>query len=691
MRWKSLSCLLPLLITACARAAAPVPEPEPVPVVVPEIPLADADIDTIAEIMRLEDRREYDPARFGVWSRAQHEGVRSRAVIGAGRIGDRAASSLLITALADPEADVRRDAAFALGELGDTASAVVTALISAVRQPDSVGVEAIAALGRLANPAGTATRITIDPRAAETIEAILADVRAQAVLRDEALINYWRFLRRLRTLELVTPSMNSSSVETRWRALYTLTRGAPDPRSVPQFIAWLNDADGSVRALAARGLRAVTADSAGQRTQAMFALRTALQDVHPHVRINAVRALGGYRVTENVAVMAALLRDADGNVAIAAAESLGENGSADAELAAAARSHSSIAVRTAATAALLRSPTGRSSAIEIARTRIRDPLWLERYFALRTLGSQFNPAAIEDVRPLIEDPDPRVAASAINALVNADTVNPPRALFIEKLAHPDAGVRAAATRGLQRRATPADQEIFLRAYDRARSDTHRVAAEAAVDALGALARDGVPVARSFFLRFSKPNDPLLHQRVVQRLGAGEWEPVRPIDSGRPRTFYRDLARRILRDSSAAFPRVRVRTAAGEFVIEFNALSAPLTVQNFISLTDRGYFNNGRWHRVVPNFVLQDGDPRGDGSGGPGTVLRDEINRLRYERGAVGMALSGPDTGGSQWFIAHSPQPHLDGGYTVFGRVVTGMEVADKVVQDDPIVSIEVVR
>jgi cyclophilin family peptidyl-prolyl cis-trans isomerase len=119
----------------------------------------------------------------------------------------------------------------------------------------------------------------------------------------------------------------------------------------------------------------------------------------------------------------------------------------------------------------------------------------------------------------------------------------------------------------------------------------------------------------------------------------------------------------------------------------------------MTLASGGYFRAApapgsptfRWHRVVPNFVLQDGDPRGDGSGGPGYVIRDEINGHRYLRGTLGMALSGPDTGGSQFFIAHSPQPHLDGGYTVFGRVVAGMDAADRVVQDDPILSIEVYR
>jgi cyclophilin family peptidyl-prolyl cis-trans isomerase len=90
---------------------------------------------------------------------------------------------------------------------------------------------------------------------------------------------------------------------------------------------------------------------------------------------------------------------------------------------------------------------------------------------------------------------------------------------------------------------------------------------------------------------------------------------------------------------------------------------------------------------VPNFVIQDGDPRGDGNGGPGTVIRDELNRQRYVRGTVGMALSGPDTGGSQFFLVHSPQPHLDGRYTVFGRLAAGFQVLDLIVQGDRILRI----
>jgi len=130
------------------------------------------------------------------------------------------------------------------------------------------------------------------------------------------------------------------------------------------------------------------------------------------------------------------------------------------------------------------------------------------------------------------------------------------------------------------------------------------------------------------------------------------------------------------------PHVFLETDKGTIEIELAVLDAPLAAESFLALARRGYFTGMAIHRVVPNFVVQAGDPRGDGEGGPGYTLRDEINMQPYLRGTVGMALDGADTGGSQFFITHSPQPHLDGKYTVFGRVVAGMDVVDRLQQWD---------
>jgi cyclophilin family peptidyl-prolyl cis-trans isomerase len=157
----------------------------------------------------------------------------------------------------------------------------------------------------------------------------------------------------------------------------------------------------------------------------------------------------------------------------------------------------------------------------------------------------------------------------------------------------------------------------------------------------------------------------------------------------PAADYRAVARRYLLPArrGGPGPRVTIETERGPVVVELLPAEAPLTVAAFLSLVDRRYFDGSTWHRVVPNFVVQDGDPRGDGWGGPGFALRDEVNPVRYETGTVGMALSGPDTGGSQFFITHSPQPHLDGTYTVFGRVVSGLGALDAIGQGERIRSI----
>ena len=132
----------------------------------------------------------------------------------------------------------------------------------------------------------------------------------------------------------------------------------------------------------------------------------------------------------------------------------------------------------------------------------------------------------------------------------------------------------------------------------------------------------------------------------------------------------------------------LHTSKGPVVIELFTTDARNTVKNFVRLAKKGFYDTLRFHRVVPDFVAQGGDPRGDGVGGPGYAIRCEINQRPYRTGTVGMALAGKDTGGSQFFITHSPQPHLDGRYTVFGRVTKGQDVVDALTVGDQVLRIE---
>jgi cyclophilin family peptidyl-prolyl cis-trans isomerase len=136
-------------------------------------------------------------------------------------------------------------------------------------------------------------------------------------------------------------------------------------------------------------------------------------------------------------------------------------------------------------------------------------------------------------------------------------------------------------------------------------------------------------------------------------------------------------------------RALLHTSAGDMEWAFDGDVAQQTVKNFVKLAQKGYFDSLRVHRVVPDFVIQDGDPTGTGSGGPGWTIRCEYNQLRYEAGMVGMALSGKDTGGSQWFVTLSPQPHLNGRYTIFAHVTRGLDVARRVTQGATVYRVEV--
>jgi peptidyl-prolyl cis-trans isomerase B (cyclophilin B) len=129
-------------------------------------------------------------------------------------------------------------------------------------------------------------------------------------------------------------------------------------------------------------------------------------------------------------------------------------------------------------------------------------------------------------------------------------------------------------------------------------------------------------------------------------------------------------------------KIIVSTSRGDIEIRLFGDDAPNAVESILHLAEKGFYNGLTFHRIVPGFVIQGGCPRGDGWGDGGYLLRNETTMYRYERGTVGMADSGKDTAGSQFFITHTPQPHLNGRYTIVGKVTRGMEVVDAIEEGD---------
>ena len=232
---------------------------------------------------------------------------------------------------------------------------------------------------------------------------------------------------------------------------------------------------------------------------------------------------------------------------------------------------------------------------------------------------------------------------------------------------------------------PSDENtrMLIAALPRAMKDDLN---DAALSILDSLAKQKNTIANDAIQGVLDSDDYLLRQRAIALLktnGVGDFgNKLGTVQSKNTTADYQRALSRVGKKVQAV-----VTTTRGSFTMALLPDEAPLTVDNFVQLSRRGYYRGIVFHRVVPNFVIQDGDPRGDGNGGPGYTIRCEINEVPYDRGTVGMALSGKDTGGSQWFVTHAPQPHLDGGYTVFGRVVSGMNVVDAIIRGDVIKSI----
>lgn len=139
-------------------------------------------------------------------------------------------------------------------------------------------------------------------------------------------------------------------------------------------------------------------------------------------------------------------------------------------------------------------------------------------------------------------------------------------------------------------------------------------------------------------------------------------------------------------------RATIEMATGQIVVELYEKDAPGTVANFVKLAKQGFYNGLSFHRVVPGFVAQGGDPKGDGTGGPGYTIKDEVNTRKHLTGTVAMAkTAAPNSAGSQFYITLAPQPALDSGYTVFGQVVEGMDVVMKIKRGDIMKKVTIVE
>jgi len=648
----------------------------------------EATVGVLAALLAASDARRFDPAALREALTHANPAVRRQGALAAGRIGDAAAIDLLIPVLNDSSPAVQAAAAFALGLLKDARAVprlldIIRAVAPADQGPPQR--EAVTAIAKIGGDDG-----------ARALSDILAagSPNTSAPVVDQALLEAWRLGAAHAPLPDLVRYADATNAVTRWHALYSLAR-LRAPAGAAALVRALADPDIDVRTVAARGVSKALLDSARINPRsATDALRPLLNDPDAHLRINVLRALGSFRDSTLASLVVPLALDRDIGVAVQAETTLGVlRGSAALEALRPRLTSSVFALKRQAVIAL--SQADSASGVTAANALSADADWRWRSVAAEAFGAA---RARDRLEALLADPDGRVVAQALQGLqrivpdTDAALLTRARAL----LANADPAVRSVAADLIARPPHPSvdDVDLLVTAYRRAEGDPFDDARLSAVSALGTISAASptgrLRVATKFVSAVPRPDDYLVRRLAADTLPdtRDTWGPVLPIATGRTMADYRDVARRWLLPALAGTnPHVVLETDRGTLDVELLPAEAPLTVAAIMALVDRRYFDGTRWHRVVPNFVIQDGDPRGDGWGGPGFVLRDEINPQRYETGSVGMALSGPDTGGSQYFITHSAQPHLDGIYTIFAHVVGGAVVLNAVGQGDRIRSI----
>lgn len=699
-------------------------------------------------ILKAEDARRYDNVVAEYLSSPDAK-VRARAAIAAGRIGDVKAVPELVGLLKDPSAKVREAAAFGLGEIEsiEAADAILEAMAE-TSLAQTPATEPANIRGRLAEAAGKiAAANAKELKARKLAERVLFALKAEARKGDranaEALVLCMTALMRTRpegTEETVAELLTHTNARVRADAAGTIARLRAKNANLVLRKMLYSDENPDARANAARAL------GAAEDKEAIELLTdAAVNGDDQRVRVSAIRALislkdagtpakliaagkpmierlrtskGGNDKTELLEIATALGRLLEGKNDAAAITFLKElrvaDGYSSTETEAAfARISAEEYLKNPVPAAIaFKNPWAASAYAQGFQTigsQTKDPmLQAQAGVALISFISDSGTkvARIDQAKMLTAMPDMMRALAALKP----DNLEE---IMRNMLTNEDVFIRAAAAEILAD--LPSNKEN-VDALNKAWSKSfitdkfYNDAVLGILDALykldkkqasGALltslnSRDYLVRKKAFDLlkTYDVEESPGLPLMIENAKGKGK-DQVQPYMSafgtrlGQLLNTDVDYRRALGRKNGTV--KAVFTTNRGAFTIDLLPEDAPLTVDNFVKLARAGFFNGKLVHRVVANFVMQDGDNRGDGNGGPGWSIRCEVNMVGYDRGSIGMALSGKDTGGSQWFATHAPQPHLDGGYTVFGKVnEAGMKVVDNIARGDKIVSVRVI-
>jgi cyclophilin family peptidyl-prolyl cis-trans isomerase/HEAT repeat protein len=614
--------------------------------------------------------------------------IRRRAALAIGRVGLQAGVRPLASALAaDADPEVRQMGAFALGLLRDRSA--VNPLRTALRDSSPLvqgrAAESLSLLGDTASAAAIGDMVSTVVKSGAVAAIPPDDIQEAHPPAVEAFRLGVLALGRLKAYDALAAAVIGPTglPGVTWWPVAAAFQRTEDRRAHGPLIV-LARAEGSFgRAFAAKGLGALK-DAAAIDTLASLA-----KDWRRDTRaaISAVKALGLIGDRQAGPVLLELLgtKGLDPLLLLEAVGALGPTRAAGAlDPLLNLVSHQTPAVRSAAFRSLR--DLDPQSFVLVLSGLDPDRDWSVRATIATLLGTLDREAMLPRLSAMLQDQDRRVIPSVLAALVK---IRAPKVeqVLLASLKHEDAVVRSAAASGIGELKPAGGDRALVEAFHAAAADDTYTARAAALDAL---LKYGQEVARPVLHEALADKDWAVRVHAAALLGpidpaTDSAAAIRPAPTRQPPSFYEqpELV------SPSVSPRVYIDTERGTIEIEMAVLDAPLTCLNFMTLARKGFFTGTTWHRVVPNFVAQDGDPRGDGEGGPGYTIRDEINERPYVRGTLGMALDWADTGGSQFFLTHSPQPHLDARYTVFGQIVRGLDVLDRIQPGDAIMRVRV--
>jgi HEAT repeat protein/cyclophilin family peptidyl-prolyl cis-trans isomerase len=614
--------------------------------------------------------------------------VRRRAALAVGRTRLPEGVGPLVPLLtSDAEPEVRQMAAFAMGLIA--APDAAEPLTAALNDPDPLvhgrAAEALGLMAHKAAAAPIAAMMSAHIKAGALTGIAADDLQYPKPPPIEAVRLGLYALVRLGAYDALAATMldgNDRPVSPWWPVAYAFRR-INDPRSGAVLLNLLQSDGAFTRAFAARGLGVAKEMRAVKPLIAVVANDTEVSNV----RIEAARALADLNATSADAALIKVVSSAggDANLRLEALHALGQLRSTTAvEAFIELLTDAWPSMRAAAVMALAR--TDPDSFISAISGLDPDRHWSVRAALAGALGLLGDRRGESRLIEMLKDEDQRVLPSVLNALVAMKAPSAEAAL-LARLESEDIAVRQTAAAGLARLNSPNAVDALLKAYERADKDPTYAVRGAILAAVVDLDRTR---ARPLLERALEDRDWAIRGRAAALMktidpAADVAAKIRPA----PVVPLAELNETNRMVNPTVSPVAYIDTTKGMFQVELAVLDAPRTVVNFIALARRNFLGATPLHRVVPNFVVQDGDPRGDGEGGPGHTIRDEINQLPYLRGSVGMARDWEDTGGSQFFITHSPQPHLDARYTVFGRVVQGMDVVDRLQQWDEIRSVRI--